>query len=249
MSETTETTEKPIESNPVEGNEKGEGKTLPNLSKISTYWSMKELLAYFDISEFTVRSWIAKGAPKRIPGAGYPVEAFCRWLVSSPNNGETPGQDFRQKAEAVIKQICPPKATLKGKAKNKKKLEVGLIAALERARQAEVDAYTAHMNYMTENDAINTNALDAWQKTLEILRRCENDFTKVLEMRKELVSLKKVQDWMHPLIEQTKMQLLNIPSKLAPQLENLPWHEIQKKIDEEIRSAISKLKAPDKDMD
>ena len=217
-------------------------------SKPKVYWSRKELCEALGINVETLKTWIKKGAPRSLPGFGYHIERLCRWVVSKPNGRER--SDFRLRAEEILKKISPPKATLgkKGKGKNKKGLEVGLIAALERARQAEVDAYTAHMNYMTEHDAINTNALDAWQKTLEILRRCENDFTKVLEMRKELVSLKKVQDWMHPLIEQTKMQLLNIPSKLAPQLENLPWHEIQKKIDEEIRSAISKLKAPDKNL-
>ena len=58
MSETTETTEKPIESNPsflavanscVEGNEKGEGKTLPNLSKISTFFLGSSQFMYWSI--------------------------------------------------------------------------------------------------------------------------------------------------------------------------------------------------------
>lgn len=209
------------------------------------FWSKKDACVELGVSEGLVDLWVNEGCPKFVTGKGYPVEELCRWLVTKPKTRKevTP---FRERAEAILKQLCPPVKKRKPKTKD---FEVGLVAALDRARQAEVDAYTAHIEFMKQNNSINTSALDAWQKTLEILRRCENDFTKVLEMRKELVSLKKVQDWMHPLIEQTKMQLLNIPSKLAPQLENLPWHEIQKKIDEEIRSAISKLKAPDKDMD
>lgn len=226
------------------------------------FWSRQELCEALGVGVETCKLWVRKGAPKAVAGQGYPVEEFCRWLISKPSGKKK--LDFRSKAEDILRQIkkLNPNATPEkepeikepetkepGAKKPKvKKLETGLIAALERARQAEIDAYMAHAKYMKENDAINTNALEAWQKTLEILRRCENDFTKVLEMRKELVSLKAVQNWMHPLIEQTKMQLLNIPSKLAPQLENLPWHEIQKKIDEEIRSAISKLNAPDKNL-
>jgi hypothetical protein len=210
------------------------------------FWLKADITKELEVSQGLVDLWINEGAPKFVTGKGYPVEEFCRWLVSKPKTRKerTP---FRDKAEKILNELCPP---VKKKKATKKagEPESGLVAALERARQAEVDAYTAHIDHLRINNSINTNALDAWQKTLEILRRCENDFTKVLEMRKELISYKKVQSWLQPLVEQTKMQLLNLPSKLAPQLENLPWHEIQKKLEEEIRDAISKLGAPEKDV-
>jgi hypothetical protein len=42
-------------------------------------------------------------------------------------------------------------------------------------------------------------------------------------------------------ITATKSTLLNLPGKLAPQLENQPWPKIQKKLEEEIRFALDKL--------
>jgi hypothetical protein len=137
---------------------------------------------------------------------------------------------------ATLSPIAAPK-------KKKADLTPGLSAALERARLAEVDAYQAHHESMEKTGIISAGSLDAWQKTLDILRKCETDFTKVLERRRELVEIKQVQEWLQPHIEQIKAILLNLPANISPSLESLPWHEIQKRLDQEVRDAIAKLGA------
>ena len=119
--------------------------------------------------------------------------------------------------------------------------ETGIEKALERARIAELKAYQMYEEVVAKTGIISVNSLDAWQKTLDVLRKCEMDFTKVLERRRVLITKKEVQDWLEPMIEQTKTMLLNLPAKLAPGLENLPWHEIQARLDQEIRDVIAKL--------
>jgi rubrerythrin len=119
--------------------------------------------------------------------------------------------------------------------------DTGIEKALERARIAELKAYQMYEEVTEKTGIISVNSLDAWQKTLDVLRKCETDFTKVLERRRVLVAKKEVQDWLEPMLEQTKTMLLNLPAKLAPSLENLPWHEIQTRLDQEIRDVINKL--------
>jgi hypothetical protein len=43
------------------------------------------------------------------------------------------------------------------------------------------------------------------------------------------------------MIENVKSVLLNLPAKVAPGLEGLPWHEIQSRLDQEIRDILEGL--------
>lgn len=47
--------------------------------------------------------------------------------------------------------------------------------------------------------------------------------------------------WLFRQIISAKSTLTNLPGKLAPQLEGLPWPQIQRKLEEEIQSALAKL--------
>jgi len=151
----------------------------------------------------------------------------------TPADAKTRGRPHKQSSDSIVsKKIIKNDGSLP---------ETGIEKALERARNAELKAYQMYEEVTAKTGIISVNSLDAWQKTLDVLRKCEMDFTKVLERRRVLVTKKSVQDWLEPMIEQVKTVLLNMPAKLAPSLENLPWHEIQTRLDQEIRDAISKL--------
>ena len=218
------------------------------------YWQKNTVLQRFGIKESTLKKLVSLGAPQAIPFKGYPIEELCRWIVARPQQ-KSDKTKTRERAQAFLYELIDRKKEKQpgnpAKSKNEKSpaaprkkkadLTPGLSAALERARLAEVDAYEAHHESMQKTGIISAGSLDAWQKTLDILRKCETDFTKVLERRRELVEIKQVQDWLQHHIEQIKAILLNLPAKLAPSLESLPWHEIQKRLDQEVRDAISKL--------
>lgn len=218
------------------------------------YLKADKLLQALQISQKHLKTLLEMGAPKAIPFKGYPAEEFLRWIVARPQQ-RADRTKIRERAQQILVELIDrkkekqPDKPAKSKSekqpeppkKKKADLTPGLSAALDRARLAEVDAYQAHHESMQKTGIISAGSLDAWQKTLDILRKCETDFTKVLERRRELVEIKQVQDWLQHHIEQIKAILLNLPAKLAPSLESLPWHEIQKRLDQEMRDAISKL--------
>jgi len=118
---------------------------------------------------------------------------------------------------------------------------LGMVAALERARQAEVDAHTIYQKALDETHMISAMALENWQKTLEILRKCETDFLKVMERSRMLVEKTEVQSYIETMIETVKQTMLNMPSKMAPSLDGLEWQEIQERLEIEIRDILEGL--------
>lgn len=230
------------------------------------YWTHKELLTNLNIKKSSLKFFMDEGAPPK-EKKGYPVRKFCEFIVGRPQkvkdktnireNAQKYLLEFvndkkgKGKPVAELKKVPAKKSdkTKSGKKVTKpKKLpktkvnsEVGMFAALERAKAAEVAAHTIYIDTLNKTGVISTNSLDAWQKTLDILRKCETDFVKVLERQKVLVQKTEVQEFLEPMIEMTKMMLLNLPSKIAPSLEDLAWHEIQERLDIEVRDILDKL--------
>lgn len=212
------------------------------------YWKKAKVLEALKITDKHLKNMKEMGAPSPIPVKGYDIKSLCEWIVARPMK-RTDRTKIREYAQKVLNKLIgkqevkvqTEEKVKKEKQKVQKDLQPGLIAALERAREAEVSAYKAHQDFMKKSGILSAACLDTWQKTLDILRKCETDFTKVLQRRRELVEMKEVQQFLEVMIEQTKSILLNLPAKLAPLLECLPWPEIEKKLDQEIRDAISKL--------
>lgn len=217
----------------------------------SVFLKKEDVLKTLKITEKHLKRMREQGAPSPTRYKGYNLEELCQWIISRPIK-RTDRTKVREFAERALKKI-------QGKSRSKvveesddevKKPEIkshsdnsktGLLPALERARNAELDAYKLHQKHVKEKDFVNASYLDAWQKTLDILRKCEKDFSEVLERRREVVEMKEVQQFLEVKIEQTKAILLNIAPKLAPVLESLTWVEIEKRLDQEIRDAIGKL--------
>lgn len=234
------------------------------------YWSRQDVMRLLGVKKSALKFYEDEGAPCYLDTkGGYPAKEYCQFIVSRPRKSNAPDKtNIRELAQQYLMSIgvhpnadnpLPPSETTpnkKGRGRPKKdpntpsapkntkkidKLLPGMIAALERAREAEVVAYEMYNHALQVTGVISVNSLDAWQKTLDILRKCETDFNRVLERQRLLIEKKEVQDWLEPMIEQTKTMLLNLPAKLAPSLEGLPWHEIQQRLDQEVRDVITKL--------
>jgi hypothetical protein len=210
-------------------------------------YTKQQLCKLLEISPKRLEKLLEVGAPQGKKKNAYDMEAFCRWVIARPKS-KTDKSRLQENAQRFLLGLKQTEekpaepATVKKPQMPATDKKVGLMPALERARAAELAAYDAHMKIFNEQGITSASALDAWQKTLDILRKCETDFTKVLERRRELIEIKKVQEWIEQKIELVKTIFLNVPAKLAPSLEGLPWHEIQKRLDQELRDAISKLR-------
>ncbi len=219
------------------------------------FWTKDEVLKNLKITDKHLKRMREQGAPSPIRYKGYRIEDLCQWIIAKPKkrSDRTKVREYAERAfkkiqgKSQAKKLDAPDDEIKpskkepGAGKSSITLDTGLLPALDRARHAELDAYKLHQKHVKDKDFVNASYLDAWQKTLDILRKCEKDFSEVLERRREVVEMKEVQQFLEVKIEQTKAILLNMPSKLAPVLESLTWVEIEKRLDQEIRDAISKL--------
>jgi hypothetical protein len=111
----------------------------------------------------------------------------------------------------------------------------GLEAALGRLRHAERHSYETWTQTGAAGD------FKAWNNALDLLRKAEENLLTVLKQRRELIPAEEVQAWFGKQIESARAALLDLPGKVAPGLEALPWYEIQKTLDREIREALSGL--------
>lgn len=113
--------------------------------------------------------------------------------------------------------------------------DVGLDAALVRLRQSEALGYQKWM------DEQNGQAFKNYAQAVELLRKAEKNLVDLQKERRELLAKDEVKTWLFRQIISAKATLTNLPGKLAPQLEGLPWPQIQRKLEEEILSALAKL--------
>ncbi len=216
------------------------------------YWKKEQVLKELKITERQLKRFRDSGAVAFVKFKGYDIEQLCSWIVSKPKNRKDRSK-ARENAEKILSKFfkknpaayspeAPAKAIAKSRTANiRKDLHPGLLAALERARTAEVELYKLHADYLKERGNFNAGFFDGWQKSIDNLRKCEGDVVKILREQNELIQLKTVQDWLESKLEQLKIILLNLPSKLAPILESLTWQEIQKRLEQEIRDAIEKI--------
>lgn len=113
--------------------------------------------------------------------------------------------------------------------------DVGLDAALVRLRHSEAHGYQKWM------DEQNAQTFKNYAQAVELLRKAEKNLLDLQKERRELLAKDEVKTWMYRQIISAKSTLTNLPGKLAPQLEGLPWPQILKKLEEEIQNALTKL--------
>ena len=122
---------------------------------------------------------------------------------------------------------------------------LGLEAALSRMQKVEEMLHGRLIASIDAGGYDTSPRLKEWQDSLDALRKVESDSLKVMEEKKRLLNVDAVKSWLDKKIETTKAFLLNLPGKVAPGLDGLPWHEIQKRLDLEVRNALAKLSAND----
>lgn len=113
--------------------------------------------------------------------------------------------------------------------------DVGLDAALVRLRQSEALGYQKWM------DEPNPQTFRSYSQSMELLRKAEKNLLDLQKERRELLPKSEVKSWLFRQIISAKATLTNLPGKLAPQLEGMPWPQIQRKLEEEIQNALTKL--------
>lgn len=123
-------------------------------------------------------------------------------------------------------------------------LNPGLDSALVRLRAAEVMAYQRWTRAVESGKAPEA-VFKSYAQALELLRKAEKNLLDLQKERGDLVPQADAKEWMLRRVIAAKTGLLDLPGKMAPQLEGLPWPKIQRLLEREIRHAISRLGSDD----
>jgi hypothetical protein len=174
--------------------------------------------------------------------ATWPLYAWCEWLVNRRSSGPRSrelairaAEILRDRDGTLVPEIIEPVTRETGNQ------EIGLEAALERLRQAEQATFAKWQESFNANRKESPVFFKDWQTALDLLRKAEKNLTDHLTQRRDLLPALEVKTWLARKIEATKSTLLDMPGKVSPELEGLPWPEIQKRLTEEVRDALGKL--------
>lgn len=218
---------------------------------VNEFLKKEDLMLLLKMTDTQLKKFVSQGCPKFVKFKGYPVKEFCEWIVQKPQLRADRSKVREMAAKFLAKQNKQKKTvdlqadqttTQEQKAATKKVKEVGIEAALKRIRNMEESAHKNIEDTFQKMGVMDANKIKVWKELLLALRECEAGFLKVLVERRELVKRKEVTDWLTGMIENTKTMLLNIPASLAPSLEGLPWPEIQKALEKELRNATESIR-------
>ena len=209
------------------------------------YLSRQALLDVLEVGYPLFRKLRNEGGPEpRGTGknATWPLYAWCEWLVNRRSSGAKAraltlraAAILRDRDGVLVPEIIEPVTRETGNE------EIGLEAALDRLRHAEQATFSKWQQSFNAGMKESPLLFKDWQQALDLLRKAEKNLTDHMIQRRYLLPADQVRTWMLTQITAAKSALLNLPGKLAPQLENQPWPKIQKKLEEEIRFALDKL--------
>lgn len=218
------------------------------------YITETELRKQLELSHTHICKIVKAGCPGLEKGKGFPLYAVCKWVVGRPKRRADKTKS-RENASRILDGIKPSSVTVKGGttkitskhiATKKEALgELGLEAALSRIKAMEQRLHGQLIDTIDSKGFDVAPKLKSWQDSCELLRKTEGDCLKVLEEQKRLMDVDQVKSWLSKKLETAKAYLLNLPAKVAPGLDGLPWHEIQKRLEVEVRNALTKLSASD----
>jgi len=205
------------------------GAALPNVNRVFEW-----LLARgWDCTRATVNRHAGKGLIRRNASGEYPLDAVLEyarnhWRIINPALAvpEAPAP-----SGGADRSVDPPPEV---------GMEPGLDPALSRLRQAEVMAFQRWGRAMEDGNAPEA-VFRSYAQAVELLRKAEKNLLDLQRERRELLPKSEVKTWLFRQIVSAKATLTNLPGKLAPQLEGLPWPIIQKKLEQEILHALGKL--------
>ena len=214
------------------------------------YKSKAEILESFGITGHQLTKFRAMGAPKaqgRGRHARWPVLALARWLLEEWPHHPQQDPEIRNRAAVILRGDEPhdsgpdPEHSVDEQPIIPGEEELGLEGALTRLREAERRTYGLWLKALYDGQPDQNVHFQTWRQAVDLLRKAESNLIEVLEKRRDLLPAGEVKLWLSRQVEVAKATLLDLPGKLAPSLENLPWAEIQKNLDQEIRHALSRL--------
>lgn len=208
------------------------------------YVKKQELLEKLGTTVSSLQEWRKAGSPApqgKGKASKWPLYAICEWILNRPAHG-LQNRATIERAASILRgrdgvhlpdtvEIIPIDDD-DGE---------GLEAALGRLRQAEKATFTKWQNLFNIDDATAPQAFKDWQQALDLLRKSEKSLTEHLVQQRDLLPAAEVKEWMVTMLTTARQTMLNMPGKLAPQLEGLPWPQIQKRLDEEVRDVLEKV--------
>lgn len=205
-----------------------------------------ELLSALDLSLGRLKKKQRKGCPGaegRGRNSTWNLLDVAQWIVQQPVHPQEKPETRKRAADIIRQHERPEMGTSPtGDPPAETPCDVlGLEGAVERLRQAENATYQRWMQAIERKEPDQGLEFQSWQKSLDLLRKAEGNLLELLERRRELLPADEVRLWLSRRVEAAKSTLLDMPGKLAPSLENLPWSEIQKTLESEVRHALSRL--------
>lgn len=207
------------------------------MKKIPKYMSRTELCKFLGISSQAFATALQVGHPSPAKGRGFELEASCRWFSLRPGRGKA-----KTRAKQHLDAVSPASAGKKPATKicaGKRGIEPGVV----RLRNAEESLHRIWLFAVESEDAAAQTHFRNWQDALDLLAKAEQGLVKYLKETGALTETAKFKTFMKQNIEVAKSILLDIPGRIAPQCEGLPWPQIQKMLESEVRRALEKLAA------
>lgn len=216
------------------------------------YYKKTTLMKLLNCSANKIEQLVKDGAPKAIPFKGYPALEFLKWIVESPRK-RSDRTKTRERAQNILSELTSKKEkpgrssgkrSGRGKPDEKNQAEyagmVGALAALERLRYAELDAFNRYQKEL-EKGVVNQTYLSNWHETSKMLRQGEKDFQAILIKQGRLMEFEKLIDWALPAIEEAKTKLLNLGRAIAPRCDGVEWQEVQEQVDYGVKTILEQF--------
>jgi hypothetical protein len=203
------------------------------------FMSRTELCGFLGINNAAFSKALQAGHPSPAKGRGFEVAASCRWFSLRPGNGKA-----KKKAVQYLDATAPAPVPTADKPTTKIRTgRRGIEPGVTRLRNAEEALHRIWQTAVDAGDSSAQTHFRNWQDALDLLAKAELSLVKFRKDLGELTETSKFKSLMKRNVESSKSILLDIPGRVAPQCEGLPWHQVQKLLETEIRRALEKLAA------
>ena len=196
--------------------------------------SRSELIGFLGINNSSFQASLQAGHPPPVPGKGFDLDASCRWFAARPGNGKAKKRALAHLGNDQV-VTAPQQKPRTGKR--------GIEAAVARLRTAEESLHRSWQTAVSGRDAAAQTHFRNWTEAVEILAKSEPALVKFRKDTGALTETAKFKSELKRNIESAKSILLDLPGRVAPQCEGIPWHQVQKLLESEIRRALEKLAA------
>lgn len=210
------------------------------MAKASKHVTAEELERQLNIACAQRKRLLAAGAPKFVRGKGYDLAAWVSWILAQPVRRSD--SKARAAAEQLNAGMAGSKASEQTPKISTKRQARGLEAGVKRLRDAEERLHRKWCHAVDTKDPTARGCFQDWQDALDLLSKAEQGLVKYLKETGALSKTAEFNTFLKRNIEAAKSIILDIPS-VSPRCEGLPWPQIQKLLEAEVRRALEKLAA------